>query len=82
MQGKFFGENIPTWSQQSWATPALPELTITYQRMQHPKLYRQIFIFTSQIVVKREILVLKPSQYDSCHGFGTANGIHWQKNPS
>ena len=59
-------ESIPTWSQQSWATLALPELAKTYQFMQHP-IYRQIFIFTSRIVVKREILVLKPSQYDGCY---------------
>jgi len=62
MQGKFLvssGELGLTRvsqprSQQSWATLALPELSKTYQFMQHPTLYRQMFIFTSQIVVKRE----------------------------
>jgi len=35
--------------------------------MQHHTLYKQTFIFTSWIVVKREILVLKPSQYEVCY---------------
>ena len=60
-------ESVPTYSQQSLATLALPELAKTYRFMQHPTLYRKIFTFTSRIVVKREILVLKPSQYDGCY---------------